>query len=110
MRLGFIGTGNITVAVVNGICGSKIAFKKILVFQYLENIFQQFSSFNVIVSGGYKTLLGYWKMVISSYLSDEWNIIIDFMKDWSIIFKKENSGNSTITVIGQNLQYHLETS
>ena len=31
MKLGFIGTGNITVAVVNGICGSKIAFKKILV-------------------------------------------------------------------------------
>ena len=30
MKLGFIGTGNITVAVVNGICGSKIAFKKIL--------------------------------------------------------------------------------
>ena len=31
MKLGFIGTGNITVAVVTGICGSKIAFKKILV-------------------------------------------------------------------------------
>ena len=31
MKLGFIGTGNITVAVVNGICGSKISFKKILV-------------------------------------------------------------------------------
>jgi pyrroline-5-carboxylate reductase len=31
MKLGFIGTGNITVAVVNGICGSKIPFKKILV-------------------------------------------------------------------------------
>ena len=31
MKLGFIGTGNITVAVVNGICRSKIAFKKILV-------------------------------------------------------------------------------
>ena len=31
MKLGFIGTGNITVAVVNGICGSKIAFKKILI-------------------------------------------------------------------------------
>ena len=31
MKLGFIGTGNITVAVVNGICGSKILFKKILV-------------------------------------------------------------------------------
>ena len=31
MKLGFIGTGNITVAVVNGICGSKIVFKKILV-------------------------------------------------------------------------------
>ena len=31
MKLGFIGTGNITVAVVNGICGSRIAFKKILV-------------------------------------------------------------------------------
>ena len=31
MKLGFIGTGNITVAVVNGICGSKISFRKILV-------------------------------------------------------------------------------
>ena len=31
MKLGFIGTGNITVAVVHGICGSKISFKKILV-------------------------------------------------------------------------------
>ena len=31
MKLGFIGTGNITVAVVNGICGSKISFKKILI-------------------------------------------------------------------------------
>ena len=31
MKLGFIGTGNITVAVVNGICASKISFKKILV-------------------------------------------------------------------------------
>ena len=31
MKLGFIGTGNITVAVVNGICGSKISFKEILI-------------------------------------------------------------------------------
>jgi pyrroline-5-carboxylate reductase len=31
MKLGFIGTGNITVAVVNGICGSKIKFKKIFI-------------------------------------------------------------------------------
>ena len=31
MKLGFIGTGNITVAVVNGICTSKIAFSKIIV-------------------------------------------------------------------------------
>ena len=31
MKLGFIGTGNITVAVVNGICTSKISFSKIIV-------------------------------------------------------------------------------
>ena len=31
MKLGFIGTGNITVAVVNGICTSKIPFSKIIV-------------------------------------------------------------------------------
>ena len=31
MKLGFIGTGNITVAVVTGICRSKISYKKILV-------------------------------------------------------------------------------
>ena len=30
MKLGFIGTGKITSAVVTGICGSKISFKKIL--------------------------------------------------------------------------------
>ena len=37
MKLGFIGTGNITVAVVNGICRSKIAFKKILVSSRNKN-------------------------------------------------------------------------
>ena len=37
MKLGFIGTGNITVAVVNGICGSKITFKKILVSSRNKN-------------------------------------------------------------------------
>ncbi len=31
MKLGFIGTGNITVAVVNGICKSKISYSKILI-------------------------------------------------------------------------------
>ena len=31
MKLGFIGTGNITVAVVNGICTSRISFSKIIV-------------------------------------------------------------------------------
>ena len=31
MKLGFIGTGNITAAVVSGICTSKISFSKILV-------------------------------------------------------------------------------
>ena len=31
MKLGFIGTGNITVAVVNGICRSKISFNKIFI-------------------------------------------------------------------------------
>ena len=31
MKLGFIGTGKITVSVVNGICKSKIPFKRILV-------------------------------------------------------------------------------
>ena len=30
MKLGFIGTGKITSAVVSGICGSKISFKEIL--------------------------------------------------------------------------------
>ena len=37
MKLGFIGTGNITAAVVNGICGSKITFKKILVSSRNKN-------------------------------------------------------------------------
>ena len=31
MKLGFIGTGNITVAVVNGICNSKISYSQIIV-------------------------------------------------------------------------------
>ena len=31
MKLGFIGTGNITAAVVNGICTSKISFSKIII-------------------------------------------------------------------------------
>ena len=31
MKLGFIGTGNITVAVVKGICTSNISYKKILI-------------------------------------------------------------------------------
>ena len=31
MKLGFIGTGNITVAVVNGICNSNISFSKVII-------------------------------------------------------------------------------
>ena len=31
MKLGFIGTGNITSAVINGICTSKISFQKIII-------------------------------------------------------------------------------
>ena len=31
MKLGFIGTGKITLSVITGICGSKISFKKIIV-------------------------------------------------------------------------------
>jgi len=31
MKLGFIGTGKITLSVVTGICGSKLSFKKIIV-------------------------------------------------------------------------------
>ena len=31
MKLGFIGTGKITLSVVTGICTSKISFQKILV-------------------------------------------------------------------------------
>jgi len=31
MKLGFIGTGKITLSVITGICGSKISFKQIIV-------------------------------------------------------------------------------
>ena len=37
MKLGFIGTGNITAAVVNGICTSKISFSKIIVSSRNKN-------------------------------------------------------------------------
>ena len=38
MKLGFIGTGKITVAVVTGICRSKISFKKILLSPRNKNV------------------------------------------------------------------------
>ena len=41
MKLGFIGTGNITTAVINGICTSKISFQKILVSPRNRNIAQK---------------------------------------------------------------------
>ncbi len=41
MKLGFIGTGNITSAVVTGICKSKISFQKIIVSPKNRNIAQK---------------------------------------------------------------------
>ena len=41
MKLGFIGTGKITSAVINGICTSKISFQKILISQRNRNIAQK---------------------------------------------------------------------
>ena len=41
MKLGFIGTGKITLSVVNGICTSKISFQKILVSPRNRNIAQK---------------------------------------------------------------------
>ena len=41
MKLGFIGTGKITSAVISGICNSKISFKKILVSPRNKNIAQK---------------------------------------------------------------------
>jgi len=41
MKLGFIGTGKITSAVITGICTSKISFQKILVSPKNRNIAQK---------------------------------------------------------------------
>ena len=41
MKLGFIGTGKITLSVVNGICTSKISFQKIIVSSRNRNIAQK---------------------------------------------------------------------
>ena len=41
MKLGFIGTGKITLSVVTGICTSKISFQKILVSPRNRNIAQK---------------------------------------------------------------------
>ena len=41
MKLGFIGTGKITSAVITGICNSKISFQKILVSPKNRNIAQK---------------------------------------------------------------------
>ena len=41
MKLGFIGTGKITSAVITGICTSKISFKKILISSRNRNIAQK---------------------------------------------------------------------
>ena len=41
MKLGFIGTGKITLSVVAGICTSKISFQKILVSPRNRNIAQK---------------------------------------------------------------------
>ena len=38
MKLGFIGTGTITSAVITGICTSKISFQKILVSSRNKNV------------------------------------------------------------------------
>ena len=40
MKLGFIGTGKITSAVITGICTSKISFQKILISSRNNNIAQ----------------------------------------------------------------------
>ena len=41
MKLGFIGTGKITSAVITGICTSKISFQKILVSPRNKTIAQK---------------------------------------------------------------------
>ena len=41
MKLGFVGTGKITSAVITGICTSKISFQKILVSPRNKNIAQK---------------------------------------------------------------------
>ncbi len=41
MKLGFIGTGKITLSVVTGICTSKISFQKIFVSSRNRNIAQK---------------------------------------------------------------------
>ena len=41
MKLGFIGTGKITLSVVTGICTSRISFQKILVSPRNRNIAQK---------------------------------------------------------------------
>ena len=40
MKLGFIGTGKITSAVVTGICGSNISYKKIIISYRNKSIAQ----------------------------------------------------------------------
>ena len=40
MKLGFIGTGKITSAVINGICTSNIPYKKIIISQRNKSISQ----------------------------------------------------------------------
>jgi len=54
MKLGFIGTGKITLSVVTGICTSKISFQKIIVSPRNRNIAQKLKKrfkkvFNLII-------------------------------------------------------------
>ena len=42
MKLGFIGTGKITSAVVTGICRSNIPYKKIIISHRTKSVAQKF--------------------------------------------------------------------
>ena len=48
MKLGFIGTGNISSDVVSGICKSKISFKRILVISDLHIPYHHQDSFDFL--------------------------------------------------------------
>ncbi len=96
MKLGFIGTGQITKAVINGLLGSKIKFSKIYISERNSKISKQLEKKNkkIIISNNNQKILNLSNWVFLAITPSVGNKIIKKLK-----FKKNHTIVSFISTI-----------